>query len=161
MTNQRIEASDTVTFVHRKKILGAYTQRRSAVRIISKSTTKMIAEIETAEYPAIEHHPAVSLKPKRRFKYTDLARPEPKPILALRPVFSATRRGDADRMKRSGRPNLVLRRVIAPTEFSSAMPQLPKSPLRRRVIDFLHLWQFGNHGIGRGLFSRQRVTVSR
>src|SRR4051812_10556657 len=102
----------------------------------------MISELETQEHP-VQYQPyrraVVSLKPKRRFRQADL-RPEPaikqeaplppeKPKLpmqsVLRPVFSTT--AHRERIKRSGHPNPILRRVIAPTEFSRAMPHLPKS----------------------------------
>jgi len=119
----------------------------------------MTSEIETDESQVVYRSKIISVKPKRRFKRGDLARPEVKPELGLKPVFSTSPRGE--RMKRSGRPDLGLRRIIAPSEFSNSMPQLPKSPLLRRVIDFLKLWQFGHHGLGRNPLARQRVSVVR
>jgi hypothetical protein len=131
----------------------------------------MISDIEAvAGIPAVQYRSvAVSLKPKRRFKRSEPKQPEQKPKLAIQstlnprlPIQKAPSLVCKKRMKRSGRPNPILRRVMAPSQFSEALPQLPKSSLGRRFVDFLKLWQFGTHVIGRGFLPRQRaVPVSR
>jgi hypothetical protein len=97
----------------------------------------MIPESKIIESPIEYRSAVVSLKPKRRFKRNDIAQPVIKTKLAVQPVLSVVRK---PRMHRSGRPNLILRRIIAPEEFSRAMPHLPKSPLLRWIIDLLNLW---------------------
>jgi hypothetical protein len=107
-----------------------------SLRIIFKVSTKMISETKLTELSTEYRSAVVSLRPKRRCKRSNGAQPEVKTKLAVQPVLSVMRK---PRMHRSGRPNLILRRIISPEEFSRAMPYLPKSPLLRRVIDFLKL----------------------
>jgi hypothetical protein len=120
----------------------------------------MISETTLAD--SHEYRSAVvSLKPKRRFKCSRSVRPEEKPKLAIQNSPFVERK-EHERFRKSGRPNPILRRVMAPSQFSEALPQLPKSSLGRRVVDFIKHWQFGTHAVGRGFLPRPRaVQVSR
>jgi len=121
----------------------------------------MITETTIADSRLEYRSAVVSLKPKRRFKRTRSGPSDEKPKLAIQNSPFVNRK-ERERFRKSGRANPILRRVMAPSQFSEALPQLPKSSLGRRFVDFLKLGQLGTHAIGRGFLPRQRaVPVSR